>query len=98
MHVLWRDGVSTVYDVALALNGEPGARRLAYTTFLTVMRNLVRRGLLAQERTGAGKAHRFRPRMGEHAYKAAFLRQIVDEYFAGDTATLLRHLDAAKAG
>jgi predicted transcriptional regulator len=96
MHAVWKRGETTVSEVFLALNAEPGAKRLAYTTFLTVMRNLVRRGLLAQENTGLGKAHRFRPLLGEEAYKTAFLRQIVDDYFGGDTAQLLRHLDGAK--
>ena len=96
MHVIWKRGETTVNEVFLALNGESGAKRLAYTTFLTVMRNLVRRGLLAQENTGLGKAHRFRPLLTEEAYKTAFVRQIVDDYFGGDASLLVRHLDAAK--
>ena len=40
MHHIWSHGPSTVHDVHDALMSDPLAKRLAYTTVLTVMRNL----------------------------------------------------------
>ena len=92
MHAIWRQGPATVHDVRERLHAEPGAPALAYTTYLTVMRNLVRRGILAQERVGVEKAHRFSARIGERDFKCGFLRQICKDYCASDTKRMMGYL------
>ena len=87
MHHIWVKGPSTVHDVHDALMSNPVAKRLAYTTVLTVMRNLARRGFLAQ--TAEGRAHRFTARVDEGTYKRQLLRQVREEVFRGDLRALI---------
>ena len=91
MHAVWRTRADTVQQVADHLNSEPHMPRLAYTTYLTVMRNLVRRGMLTQTKNSSGRAHTFRPRIDEEQYKTAFLQYILKEYCQGDVALLQRY-------
>jgi predicted transcriptional regulator len=91
MHYIWRNGPSTVQSVMTALNAEAGAKPLAYTTFLTVMRNLARRNLLEQKKTSQ-RSHMFSPTVGEEEYKSAFIRQVFKDYFANDAHQLWRYL------
>lgn len=81
MNFVWKKGNCTVHDVHDALNAEPNAPQLAYTTVLTVMRNLVRRKILSQN--PAGRSHIFGPIIGEKEYKEAMLQQICDDFFDG---------------
>jgi len=93
LHHLWNEGPSTVNDVHVVLNAHSdrtGGRQLAYTTVLTVMRNLVRRKILSQ--TPVGRAHRFTPLVERAAYQQAILKQTRNELFAGDTKALIASL------
>ena len=92
MHYLWVQGPSTVHDVHDALNAQPGAPSLAYTTFLTVMRNLAKRGILTQ--TPGGRSHVFTPAVDERTYKTGLLRHLRHEFFGGDLRQMLNHLSA----
>jgi BlaI family penicillinase repressor len=91
LHYIWKHGPSTVQTVMSALNGESGSRPLAYTTFLTVMRNLARRNLLEQKKT-TQRSHLFSPAVGEDEYKRKFIRQVFRDYFANDLDALLKYL------
>ncbi len=91
MHFIWKHGPSTVQTVMTALNGDHGSRPLAYTTFLTVMRNLARRNLLEQKKT-AQRSHMFSASIGEDEYKTAFIKQVFRDYFANDLDALLRYV------
>lgn len=90
MHYIWKHGPSTVHAVHDALNGEPGAVKLAYTTILTVMRNLARRKILNQK--ASGRSHVFEPLIDEDTYKLGILRQVRKDLFAGDVKRLLNYL------
>jgi BlaI family transcriptional regulator, penicillinase repressor len=90
MHYIWQHGPSTVHAVHDALNNEPGAQKLAYTTILTVMRNLARRKILNQK--ASGRSHVFEPLVDEDSYKLGILRQIRRELFGGDVSRLLGFL------
>ena len=87
MHYIWKHGASTVHSVHDALNAEPGAPKLAYTTILTVMRNLAKRGILNQR--PAGRSHIFEPLVDERTYKLSILRQVREDLFAGDVNRML---------
>ncbi len=95
MHYIWKHGPSTVQDVMTALNATPGSRQLAYTTFLTVMRNLARRHLLEQKKTNQ-RSHVFSPTVGEEAYKTAFIKQVFKDYFHNDFSQLAKYLGHAE--
>jgi predicted transcriptional regulator len=90
MHYIWKHGPSTVHDVHTALNGQSAGKQLAYTTILTVMRNLARRKFLSQ--AADGRAHRFSPLIDERTYKLGMVRQIRKDLFAGEVDTLLSYL------
>lgn len=82
LSLLWGGGPSTVNDVHAALNAQPGAPQLAYTTILTVMRNLVRRKLC--EVAKGARRHVFVPTVTREEYRAGVARWLVAEQFAGD--------------
>jgi predicted transcriptional regulator len=90
MHYIWKHGPSTVHDVHGALNADASGKQLAYTTILTVMRNLARRKFLSQ--SADGRAHRFSPLIDERTYKLGIVRQIRKELFAGDVGTMLSYI------
>ena len=81
MDRLWaRADAVTVRDVLEDLNSDPDRdRRLAYTTVMTVMDNLHRKGMLSRETTG-------------RAYRYAAV-QARDEHAADLIATLLNDVD-----
>ncbi len=90
MHYIWQHGPSTVHSVHDALNGEEGAQKLAYTTILTVMRNLARRKILNQK--ASGRSHIFEPLVDEDTYKMSILRQVRKDLFGGDIHRLIGYL------
>lgn len=94
MHHIWKNGECTVHDVHGSLNGEEDAPKLAYTTILTVMRNLARRNILHQK--PAGRSHMFSPVVSESEYKEALLKQIGEDFFSGDTERMISILQNAK--
>ena len=87
MHYIWENGPSTVHAVHDSLNAEPGAPKLAYTTILTVMRNLAKRKVLDQK--PAGRSHMFEPLVDEQTYKMGILRSVRKDLFGGDLNRLL---------
>jgi predicted transcriptional regulator len=91
MNHLWRVNSATVQEVMTAVNGQPEAKPLAYTTFLTVMRNLAKRRLLDQRKT-ATKRHQFVVLVDEESYKAGVVRQIFKDYCDNNAELLARFL------
>ena len=90
MHFLWAQGPATVNTVQEHINHHVGSRPLAYTTILTVMRNLARRGFLSQ--TPQRRSHLFAPLVDERSYKLGMLRQMRHDLFAGQVECLLGYL------
>lgn len=88
MHHIWRNGPCTVHTVHDALNSQAGSTPLAYTTILTVMRNLTNNKKLLTQ-TPQGRSHLFTPTLDERSYKVAILRQVRKELFAGDARALV---------
>jgi predicted transcriptional regulator len=87
MRLMWTSGSATVHGVHAALNLESEGAPLAYTTVLSVMRNLARRGFLSQQ--PAGRSHVFAAVIGEESFKRKVLRQVCDSMFAGQIENLL---------
>ena len=88
MDRLWSwDHAATVREMLDDLTAE---RRLAYTTVMTVMDNLYRKGWLKRELDG--KAYRYQPVSSRQEYSAELMRQVLAG--SGDeVATLLRFVD-----
>jgi len=85
MGVLWDEGSGTVSEVRERLADE-----LAYTTVLTILRNLEAKGLLRHEEEG--KAHRYFPRVARQAARRGAIDRLVGKLFQGSTEQLLAHL------
>lgn len=90
MHFLWSQGPATVNTVQEHINQHATSRPLAYTTILTVMRNLARRGFLSQ--TPQRRSHLFTPLIDERTYKLGMLRQLRHDLFGGHVEGLLSYL------
>ena len=82
---LWANGSGTVGEVKEGL-GDP----LAYTTVLTILRNLEAKGFL--RRQDEGRAHRYFPRVQQKAARRRALRRMIDTLFLGSPEALLSHL------
>lgn len=85
MEVLWSSaGALTVRDV---LDRMPSQRNLAYTTVMTVLSNLHRKGMVDREPTG--RAYSYRPALTREGAAAASLREILDASY--DPRSVLLH-------
>jgi predicted transcriptional regulator len=95
MEVLWDAGRPLlVRDVVDVLHPD---RRLAYTTVMTVMDNLHRKGWL--ERARDGRAWRYEPRLDRQAYTATLMREalVVSDDRAGVLARFVEEMDPEDA-
>jgi predicted transcriptional regulator len=85
MERLWaRAEPATVREVLTDLRQH---REIAYTTVMTVMDNLYRKGWLHREM--AGRAYRYSPVATREQYGAQVMRQALDD--SGDRAEALMH-------
>jgi predicted transcriptional regulator len=85
MGILWESGSATVAEVRDRLPAD-----LAYTTVLTILRNLEAKGFVRHE--GEGKAHRYFPRVARKAAGKSAVSRLIDKMFGGDASMLVSHL------
>ena len=83
MNLLWDKGEATVNDL-MELMPEP---RPAYTTVLTVMRVLTKKGIVKP--TLQGKAYVYTPIMSREEYTKGFLEETRNTLFKGSFTKLL---------
>jgi len=69
-------------------------RARAYTTIMTIMDRLARKGVV--ERRKAGRAYVYRPKLSAEVARAQALAQVVENFFGGSKEALLAELDAAQ--
>ncbi len=92
MHRVWdHAGPVTVRDLVDELRGE---RPIAYTTVMSTMDNLHRKGWLDRERDG--KAYRYTAVASREEYSARLMREALAQ--AGDTEMVLSHFVAQMDG
>jgi predicted transcriptional regulator len=82
MEVLWRKQRATVADVVEALPPPP----LAYSTVLTTLRTLERKGHVAHEEDG--RAFVYRPSMQRADAAKSAIRHVLDRFFASSPGAL----------
>lgn len=87
MDVLWEQGPSTVAEVRQKLSVE-----LAYTTVLTILRNLEAKGYVGHQ--AEGRAHRYFPRIKQQAARKSAIRHLAGKLFQGSADLLLTQLVA----
>jgi predicted transcriptional regulator len=85
MAVLWELGSGTVSEVRERLPAE-----LAYTTVLTILRNLEAKGFLRH--ASEGKAHRYFPSVARRTARQSAVSRLIDKLFHGSPEQLLAQL------
>jgi predicted transcriptional regulator len=85
MEEVWAHGEASVRSVMEALNGRAGKQR-AYTTYMTILARLYKKGVLARRREG--KTDFYTPELGREEFMTARAREEVEELVAqyGDVA------------
>jgi BlaI family penicillinase repressor len=89
MNTLWPMGEGTVRDIRDRL-----AERLprAYTTIMTIMDRLARKGVV--ERHKVNRAYVYRPNLTAEQARTQALAQVLANFFGGSKEALLTHLGA----
>jgi len=85
MNVLWRLGSGTVSEVRKGLSDD-----LAYTTVLTILRTLEKKGHLRHE--AEGRAHRYVPLVEKEEAQEGAVRRVTRKLFSGSPELLMAHL------
>lgn len=93
MKTLWPVGEATVRQIRERL-----APRLprAYTTIMTIMDRLARKGVVERHKTG--RAYVYRPVLAAEAARAQALRQVIENFFEGSQEALLAQLGNSTEG
>jgi predicted transcriptional regulator len=87
MEVLWDKGSGTVADV---MEGLPSDVALAYSTVLTTLRVLEKKGYL--KHTKEGRAFTYRPAVGRDQARDSALSHLVHRFFHGSPELLMLNL------
>jgi len=85
MNVLWKMGSGTVNEVLDQLSDT-----LAYTTVLTILRTLEKKGHVGHE--AEGRAHRYFPLVEREDARDGAVRRLTRKLFSGSPELLMTHL------
>jgi predicted transcriptional regulator len=88
LNALWQLGEGNVEDVRKLIS-QP--RPLAYTTVLTLLDRLSRRGAVSRRR--AGRGFRYQPVSERDKVRRIAVRQLVDMHFEGSPVSLMAFLE-----
>jgi predicted transcriptional regulator len=89
LEILWQHHPLTVTQIRRFL---PPAAPLAYTTVMTIMDQLHRKGLVSRQK--AGRAFRYEPAAGSGEVRTALLEAFLADFFHSDTGQLVALLPA----
>lgn len=89
LHILWRLGTATVHQVLAELSVE---RSVVYTTVLSVLRNLERRGLVLHESSPGARMFHYRAALGATEVRLQILHDLMMRLFDGSPTCLVEHL------
>jgi predicted transcriptional regulator len=92
LKALWSLGEGNVKDVQQLV---ARTRPLAYTTIMTVLERLVRKEKLTRRKQG--RAFLYVPTMSEDAMRQVAVRELLESFFDGSVADLVRFLGASEA-
>jgi predicted transcriptional regulator len=87
LSVLWAQGPLGARQVLEAL---PDKKERAYTTVLSVMQVMEKKGLLRHETEG--NRHIYAPRVKKSEVLGSFLKGLVSNIFGGSAASAMQHL------
>ena len=91
LRALWRIGEGSVKDVRGVITEN---RNLAYTTVMTVLERLARRGAVARKKSG--RAFLYLPVMGREQARRLAVKELADTYFDGSVDGLRAYLDGGE--
>ena len=92
MKVLWDLGQATVRQVQMEMSRR---RPLAYTTVMTLLDRLTRRG--AAERRKQGRAHLYHPLLARETAREMAIERLTHDFFDGSRERLAAHLHGEPA-
>ena len=92
LKVLWKLGEGNVKDVRSGLTAN---RSLAYTTVMTVLDRLARKGGVVRRK--AGRSFVYAPVLSRDGLRRLAIRDLVDSFFEGSEDALLHYLRNAEA-
>ena len=87
VRVLWRNGETSVTDIAKVLGDERG---LKHTTVATLLTRLEKRGVVEQRREGRQLI--YRALISEPQVRRSMVADLVGSLFGGDSRELVAHL------
>ncbi len=93
LQALWQLGEGTVHDVRRVVSKE---RILAYTTVMTLLGRLEKRGCVT--RCKPGRFYIYRSKLSRDMLREHALKQLLDSFFDGSAEALLRYLREPRAG
>ena len=93
LKVLWTLGEGNVKDVRQALTT---SRNLAYTTVMTVLDRLTRKGGLARRKVG--RSFVYVPVLSRGVLRRLAVQDLVERFFEGSRETLMEYLRDNQAG
>ena len=85
--VLWDNGDSTVREVMEAM---PDGKKRAYTSVLSVMQVMEKKGLL--QHSARGTAHVYSPAVNRKKIIQPFMRKVLNEVFGGKPSAMMQAL------
>lgn len=88
MNTLWPMGEGTVREIRDQLAPR---RPRAYTTIMTIMDRLARKGVV--ERRKAGRAYIYRPNLTAEDARSQALSQVMNNFFGGSKEALIAELE-----
>src|SRR5215475_11658530 len=92
LKALWGIGEGTVRDVRQVLVGN---RNLAYTTVMTVLDRLEKRGGVSRRKQG--RSFVYEPKMSKEALRRYAVKELLDAFFGGSEAELMDYLRGTPA-
>lgn len=87
LNALWSLGEGSVNDVRRAVSK---TKPLAYTTVMTLLDRLARKGVATRRKVG--RAFHYAPQVSQESVRRAAFREFLDQHFAGSTDRLLEFL------
>jgi BlaI family transcriptional regulator, penicillinase repressor len=87
LNALWRSGECTVRKVQKELAREP---KLAYTTVMTVLRRLEKRGTVSRRKQG--RSFLYAAKVSREAIRKLALKEFLNAFFDGSPDALIRYL------
>ena len=92
MKALWALGEATVRDIRTALTP---TRPRAYTTIMTIMDRLARKGVVLRHKVG--RAYVYTPNLSAQEARTRAVHQLVDNFFGGSAEALVEQLTGSPA-